>query len=207
VVRTEVQRKLIHLTTLLIPTFYFGLHDVMVTGTTVRLSQGFVALAFVWVVTLDFLRLRVGLVKGMFVVLFGSLLRRKEFGGLTGVSHLLLGSLLAALVYEPRVLLPAVAFLGLGDSMAAVVGLSIGRIRIWGKTLEGTLACLLSCLAVAGVSSILPYWNLPFGVGILGAVTATLAEVLPFKVNDNLAIPLMSGLVMEVALWTRLLGS
>lgn len=205
-VRTEVQRKLIHLTTLLIPTFCFGLHDVMVTGTAVRLSQGFVALAFVWVVTLDFLRLRASLVKGVFVVLFGSLLRRKEFSGLTGVSHLLLGSLLAALVYEPRVMLPAVAFLGLGDSMAAVVGLSVGRIRFWGKTLEGTLACLLSCLAVAGVSSILPYWNLHFSVGILGAVTATLAEVLPFKVNDNLAIPLMSGLVMEVALWTHLLG-
>ncbi len=205
--RAEVRRKLIHLTTLLIPLFYFGLDDVMVSGTTLRLSQGMIALALVWVVTLDYLRLRVSLVKGVFVVLFGSLLRRKELTGLTGGSHLLIGSLLAALVYEPGVLLPAVAFLGLGDTMAAVVGLSFGRIRIWGKTLEGTLACLLSCLAVAGVSSILPYWNLPFGVGILGAVTASLAEVLPFKVNDNLAIPLMSGLVMEVALWTRLLGS
>jgi dolichol kinase len=129
------------------------------------------------------------------------MLRRREFSGLTGGSYLLLGSLLAAFVFQPKVLIPAIAFLVLGDTVAAIVGLSFGRIRFWRKTVEGTLAGLVSCLAVAYVCSILPYWRIPIGVGILGAVTASLVEALPIEVNDNVAVPIVSGFAVQVALW------
>jgi len=42
---------------------------------------------------IDFLRLRLTSVKSVFIVLFGSMLRRKELSSLTGASYLMLASL------------------------------------------------------------------------------------------------------------------
>lgn len=206
-VGAEISRKLVHLVALLIPILYFILYERTFPGLELRLSFCLLVLVFLIFLTIDFLRLRIHVVKDIFIVFFGSMLRRREFSGLTGGSYLLLGSLLTAFVFRPQVLIPAVAFLGLGDTVAAIVGLSIGRIRFWRKTLEGTLAGFISCLAVAYVCSILPYWSMPLGVGVAGAVTATVIEALPIEVNDNVAIPLISGLVMEVLLRLHLFGS
>jgi len=158
-------------------------------------------------VAVDLLRLRLHRLKDVFVVLFGSMLRRRELTTLTGGSHLLIASLLVVFIYEPRVFVPATAFLALGDTAAAIVGLSIGRVKFWHKTLEGTLAGLLTCVGVAWVCSILPYWSLPLPVGLVGAFAASLVEALPTEVNDNVAVPVVSGLVMQVMLWLHLMGT
>ncbi len=153
----------------------------------------------------DFLRLRITSMKGIFIVLFGSLLRRKEFTSLTGGSYLMLASLTCMLIFGGSdsgrgVFIAAISFLALGDTAAAIVGLSVGRIRIFRKTLEGTLAGLLVCVGVAWVVSILPGLDLPIEIGILGAVSASVVEALPIEVNDNVVIPLLSGAVMMIAL-------
>jgi dolichol kinase len=41
---------------------------------------------------------------------------------------------------------------------------------------------------------------MPISVRVLGPLTATLVEFLPLPVDDNLSIPLVSGLVMQVML-------
>ncbi len=156
---------------------------------------------------IDFLRLRLTSVKSVFIVLFGSMLRRKELHSLTGASYLMLASLVCMLIFglgpEGRVsgvFIASIGFLALGDTAAAIVGLSVGRVRIFRKTLEGTLAGLLSCIGVAWVVSILPGLEFPLGIGILGAVSASVVEALPIEVNDNVVVPLLSGTVMMVAL-------
>jgi glycerol-3-phosphate acyltransferase PlsY len=155
----------------------------------------------------DFMRLRLTSVKSIFIVLFGSMLRRKELSSLTGASYLMLASLVCMLIFgigpEGRVsgvFIAAIGFLALGDTAAAIVGLSVGRVRIFRKTLEGTLAGLLVCIGVAWLVSILPGLDFPLGIGILGAVSASVVEALPIEVNDNVVIPLLSGTVMMVAL-------
>ena len=165
------------------------------------------AAAAIILLLVDFLRLRLTSVKSVFIVLFGSMLRRKELSTLTGASYLMLASLVCLLIFgmgpEGRVsgvFIAAMGFLALGDTAAAIVGLSIGRVRIFRKTLEGTLAGLLVCLGVAWLVSILPGLDFPLGIGILGAVSASVVEVLPIEVNDNVVVPLLSGAVMMIAL-------
>jgi len=155
----------------------------------------------------DFLRLRLTSVKSVFIVLFGSMLRRKELTSLTGASYLMLASMVCMLIFGigpagrvSGVFIAAISFLALGDTAAAIVGLSIGRVRIFRKTLEGTLAGLLVCIGVAWVVSILPGLDFPLGIGILGAVSASVVEALPIEVNDNVVVPLLSGTVMMTAL-------
>jgi len=156
---------------------------------------------------IDFLRLLLTSVMSIFIVLFGSLLRRKEFSSLTGGSYLMLAALVCMLIFgmgpEGRVsgeFIAAIGFLALGDTAAAIVGLSIGRLKFFRKTLEGTLAGLFVCIGVAWLVSVLPGLDFPLGIGILGAVSASVVEALPIEVNDNVVIPLLSGTVMKVAL-------
>ncbi len=156
---------------------------------------------------IDFMRLRLNPFKSIFIILFGSLLRRKEFSSLTGGSYLMLASFVCILIFGAGssgrvsgVFIAAISFLALGDTAAAIVGLSVGRVRIFRKTLEGTLAGLAVCIGVAWVVSILPRLDLPLGIGILGAVSASIVEALPIEVNDNVVIPLLSGAIMMVAL-------
>jgi dolichol kinase len=172
-----------------------------------RLAMPLMAGATVIFLLIDFMRLRVTSLKGVFIVLFGSLLRRKEFTSLTGGSYLMLAAVVCMLVFGAGpggrvsgVFIAAISFLALGDTAAAIVGLSFGRIKIFRKSLEGTLAGLVVCIGVAWVVSILPGLDFPIGIGILGAVSASIVEALPIDVNDNVVIPLLSGAVMMVAL-------
>jgi len=153
----------------------------------------------------DFLRLRINPLKSIFIILFGSLLRRRELTSLTGGSYLMLASFVCLLIFGSSpsgrgVFIAAVSFLVVGDTVAAIVGLSVGRIRFFRKTLEGTLAGLAACIGVAWVVSLLPGLDLPPGIGILGAVAASVVEALPIEVNDNVVVPLLSGAVMMVGL-------
>ncbi|MCX7732323.1 MAG: hypothetical protein N2248_04080 [candidate division WOR-3 bacterium] len=150
----------------------------------------------------DLLRLRLNPFKDIFIILFGSLLRRKEFSSLTGGSYLMVASLVCMILFGNNrgVFIAAISFLAIGDTVAAIVGLSIGKIRIFRKTVEGTLAGLAACIGVAYLISILPNIDLPLSVGIIGAVSAAVVEALPFEINDNVVIPMFSGTVMMVTL-------
>jgi glycerol-3-phosphate acyltransferase PlsY len=95
--------------------------------------------------------------------------------------------------FDKPVAVAALAFLVVGDTTAAIVGKSIGRIPIFGKTLEGSLACFLVCLAVGWI---IPELSLKQAVA--GAAMATLVELLPVPLDDNLRIPLAAGFTMTL---------
>jgi glycerol-3-phosphate acyltransferase PlsY len=118
----------------------------------------------------------------------------------TGSTYLLLSSLLVFWVVEPKLAALALFFLAVGDPVAATVGERWGTRRIWGKSWQGSLAYLLSCLGVGGLLAVMG-----LGPGLLlitvGAVAATLIELLPLPVDDNLSIPLFSAGIMALLSW------
>ena len=93
----------------------------------------------------------------------------------------------------------ALLFLSVGDPLAALVGSRYGRVKVWAKTLEGTLAFLVVSLVIAAVfrltTQVETYWPLA-----VGAAVATVVEMLPLPIDDNLLPPLMSGAVMAALL-------
>jgi dolichol kinase len=64
-----------------------------------------------------------------------------------------------------------------------------------GKTLEGSAACFAVCY---GMTLFLP--EVPFPVGLVGALVATIFELLPIPLDDNFRIPLSAGFTMELLL-------
>jgi len=132
-----------------------------------------------------------------FLSFFGPQLRENEASQLTGSSYMLIASLAAFAVFQRDIAVLSLSFLAVGDATASIVGTRIGKRRLLGKTLEGDLACILSCLAVGSVF----YWYglpVPFTVVLTGALVAGISEALPLPVNDNLTMPLLAGTAMTV---------
>ena len=192
--KEEVFRKAIHLGTLLIPLLYLFVTRKWALSIVVPLA----ALSLV----IDIARLGGIRASRVFLRLFGALLREHERQTLTGASYLVVSSSLCILFYDKPVAILSVLFLVLGDPVAALVGGRYGRTQIWGrKSIEGSLACFIVCLAVTAFIPGFALWpkspTISMSARLLGPLTATLVEGLPVPVDDNLSVPLVSGLVMQ----------
>ncbi len=186
----EISRKLIHLFAIIIPvvSYHLSKKDTLII-------LGIVALGFV---TVDALRLRVNPLKTVFIIIFGSMLRKRELKSFTGGTYLMIASFLSALLFSKYIFLSAVSFLIVGDTFSAIIGQAFGRIKIGRKTLEGGLAGFVSCLLVVWCIHKLAYPDFPIIIGVIGAVVASAVEIMPVDINDNVVIPLSSGFFMEM---------
>lgn len=151
----------------------------------------FVFLAF------ELLRFRAPGINRWFFSIFKLLLREREVSRLTGTSYMLIASLIAFLAFQRDIAVLALSFLALGDAVATIAGKRIGKRRFRGKTLEGDLACFISCIAV-GLVFHYAGLNIPLLTVLVGAVGATIVEAMPLPINDNLTMPLFAGVVMTV---------
>lgn len=125
------------------------------------------------------------------------LLKQTEDRRLTGATYIAVSALVAFLIFDKPIAVTALLFLSLGDPIAAVVGNRMGGFRVFGKSPWGTVAfaaaslAMSAVLAVADVAS--PYWLLA-----AGAAVAAVVELVPFPVDDNVTIPLISGAAMTL---------
>ena len=125
------------------------------------------------------------------------LLKQTEDRRLTGATYIAVSALVAFLIFDKPIAVTALLFLSLGDPIAAVVGSRMGGFRVFGKSPWGTVAfaaaslAMSAVLAVADVAS--PYWLLA-----AGAAVAAVVELVPFPVDDNVTIPLISGAAMTL---------
>lgn len=163
------------------------------------------ALLFLIVLSVDLIRLRIPAFNEYVMTRFSSFIRASEARKLTGTPPYVLGIGLSLLLYRTDIATAAICFLAFGDVAATAVGERYGRTKIAGeKSLEGTAAFILAAVVVG---SLLPLAGIHPGMGIVlaGALAAAGVELLPLPVNDNLAIPLVSGGMMELI--ARLAGN
>jgi len=94
------------------------------------------------------------------------------------------------LLGEPWLAIVPLTFMGAGDAITGLI-----RSRVYGREVKGnwgSLGMLVVCLTLA-------YFITPYWVGVMGAITAVIAERFTKTtryVDDNLTIPLSSALVM-----------
>jgi phytol kinase len=123
--------------------------------------------------------------------------RQWEKDGISSVFWTWLGSFLTMLIFSRReIVLAALGFMVFGDFAAALVGKFWGRHRWPGqtnKTIEGTTAFALAAIAAG-------WWFLPPHVVILSAIAAAGLESIRLPWDDNLWIPLVSGVCLTLTL-------
>ena len=187
--RQELARKATHLAALVIPVSYYILcfekADVLMIMVPIT----------VLMILIDVARLRQWLFWKAFAgKIIGPIIRpRENSGDFTGATYILLSVCLTVALYDKPIAIAALAFVIVGDSLAAVVGRRIGRHKVGNKSIEGSAACLLGTVIVA---VLVPELLLP--VGLFGAVTATIFEAFPLGIDDNITVPILAGLSMTL---------
>lgn len=126
--------------------------------------------------------------------LFPQMYKRSEKERISSITGFLLGVFIAFLLFDQKTAVAVVSFSIFGDMSAKIAGKLFGRRKIFGKTLEGSLAFLTATFVISYVLSL--YAFVPFWLSLTGGVVATIVELLPLHIDDNVSVPLLSGLVM-----------
>lgn len=188
----EVRRKLVHLSSL------------WMAAALLLLPRTFCAVLFgvmaVLTVLVEYAYYRkVPVVTECYGFFFGRMLR--DYGTdkfhLSGGAPVLAAACLSAVCFAKPYSALAMAVMLLGDTAAALIGRRFGKHRFFnGKSLEGTLAFLLTGVAVVLIG--FAVWRYPCPVVLGGAAGVVLAALLELfncelHLDDNLSIPLAVG--------------
>ncbi|MEQ4489598.1 MAG: hypothetical protein AAC990_04430 [Dehalococcoides mccartyi] len=147
---------------------------------------------------LEIVRLKIPQLNQWMILHLGEALKPREQSQATGATYLLLASVIVFLFPDKYVAITSLLFLSIGDLMAKIIGEKYGHRVLFKKSIEGSFACLVSCLSIGIlISRITPTISLP--IAIIGAVSATIVELLPSPIDDNLTIPIISALMMTLS--------
>ena len=189
----EAARKLVHVFSLVIPILYF--FTSRSTTLLILLPACVLSIAF------DLIRFTGHDIWNRFLVKYlGFMLRPTEKIGFSGASYILTTDFLVILMFDKAVAISAIAFIVLGDASAALIGRRWGFHKYGNKSIEGSLAFFISA-ALAAYGFHLIYGDaIPYIVGLSGALVATLVEAFTTRSDDNMTVPIVSGLYMQAFL-------
>lgn len=201
----ELGRKAFHITGSLIPVgYYFASRETAV----IVLSS-----ANAFFLLIEWLRLR-GRIN--FPTTLQALLRQHEEKNVAGYIYFQIAALLSILIFDKTIAIAALLMLSIGDTAAGLAGAMIkgGNVRNNEiKTVKHPLimfvmfaVCIAIGLVLSGIQLSPDMRYLSFKVYAAGALGATLGDSVPIRImgksiDDNLAIPLLSGALMTVVYW------
>jgi len=179
--RNEVYRKMIHFGSAVFPiSYYYSLSREQMLWLLGGLSTLFLFG--------ELLRMNVEPFKRFFKLIFSAVVRESEDHTITGATTVFIAGFLTVLIFEKPVAIFAMLILSLADATAALIGRKWGNHSLFEKSVEGTMTFLIVALALA---FLLP--DLPRAGAVAAAGIATVAEVLPSPIDDNLIVPLSAA--------------
>lgn len=185
----ELLRKATHMGALVIPGGYYFLSLDKITALYIMIPITLLMIG------IDIARLRNrGFWRNIAGPLAGRMVRGHEIAGdFTGATYILVSACLVIALYDKYIAVAALAFIIVGDTFAALIGRKLGRHRFGRKSVEGSLGCLLGTVIVALLAP-----NLTLAVALTGAVVATVTEAVSISIDDNISVPIVSGLAMTL---------
>ena len=194
----ELGRKIIHITILVVLAAYFFIQNKMIDlGYTAILAKQ-VALLFLVTLLIVFLILEyLRLELGWKMPFFSQFIRPKEQNRMYGVIYFLSATIISLAVFDYKIALAALLMTTFGDMIAALVGKRYGTTLIYrNKTWAGFFGELITNLIVGFI--ILDSIYVILGM----ALVATIVETLVDELDDNLLIPIFSGLAGQIILFS-----
>lgn len=188
--RRELARKAIHLSSTAVPI-------ALAVGVERRVALLVLGGLAVIAIAVEVARAMSSAIALRFDKIFRPLLRLHEARHITGATWLL-ASMFAAVLLLPRdIAIAATWAAAVGDAVAALVGIRFGRRRSPrdGKSMEGSVACLLATLFGALLLA-----RLGIASALLASVAASAAERLPWPRDDNIRIIAAVGVTAMIAM-------
>lgn len=159
---------------------------------------------------LETARLRSPTLNEKIMRMWGPLMRASEKDSYSGTPYYIAASLIAIAIFPKTIAALSIVFLAVGDPIASLFGILYGDRSIRfsnGKSLIGTAAGMIACMIAAVCFLSLLNQTQSMGLSrdhmmilsIIGGVAGGGAELLPMEVDDNFAIPVVSGFVLWLA--------
>jgi len=192
----ELLRKVIHLCSLSIPIGYFFL----AYKTTLWILIPFTLFALI----IDYGRYYVKWIDRFFNWAFHSILREHERDNgrklLSGGSYVLISACICILVFPKIIAITAFTILIISDTASALVGRRFGKNHFLDKSLEGSMAFIISATIVVfitpKVNGLWQEYLLGFVAAFIGAIIEAMSVRL--RVDDNFAVPLSIGIILWI---------
>jgi diacylglycerol kinase (CTP) len=193
----HILRKLWHISTGSLGLFIF-INSTQSQSFWAALILGIAILGF----AMDFIRNRIPAFNKLVIRLMGPLMRRSERDGVSGLPFYALGVSLSLFFYSRDIAIVSSMFLVFSDPLSSFFGVLYGKDKIMpNKSLQGAVAgfftCYLITLFYAMNTTTLGTHILVFSIvaGVIGAASELISA---FNIDDNLTIPVMSGLGMTL---------
>jgi dolichol kinase len=185
VILKEFFRKSVHIVSVAIVLIYYYMGK--------EFTLDFLTLVLCCILLIDYFRVE----KELKIPIVWKLYRSKEKDKLSGTAYFLIGSIIAISIFSKEVASAAILMTTFGDSAAALVGISYGKRWIKGlpdRAWEGVFSEFFVNLVIGYL--FLSNWI----VALTMALVATIIETLIYKLDDNLIIPLFSGIAGQFVL-------
>jgi dolichol kinase len=183
--KKETIRKCIHLGCTLLPVlyyFYLSREQIILLSSIIS----------IWFIISEFLRYRYQSIGNLFFRTFGPLLREREKKqAITGASYLFITVTVTFILFEKNIAIPSILVLTVSDSFAAIVGKTTDSPKFFSKSVAGSLTFFLVTLII-----LLAFYGDELVLTVTVAAFLTLIEALPLKINDNILIPLTTGITL-----------
>lgn len=181
----------------------------VVTIELVRNPVTLLAIAVVWAAfawTCEVSRRLSPAVNVQLMRVFGKVIHPHEIHRVNSATWYATALVLLALTQSTVLCAMAVVVLGVGDPLAALIGRRYGRVRLLhGRSLEGSLAFVLSAAAITFLMLRLGHLELGLGQAMLvagaAALAGALAELFSLRIDDNFSIPLSAASGGALMLW------
>jgi dolichol kinase len=185
----EIRRKIMHIYPIAIPIGYTYLSRETVLMILIPIGACYVFCDV-------FRHFHQGFKKVFDRVITSNFLREHEKYGLIGSSYFIFGAVASIILFPKPVAIASIYILIICDAAAGIVGSGWGSIRIFGKSLEGSLAFFVAGMIVIAFTM---GDNLLWGT--LAVVGGALVELIPTGLDDNFTIPLVAGAIMAIGYW------
>lgn len=150
----------------------------------------------------DFARMKNQALNTFVINLLAPIMRQSEKDGLSGLPFYALGSAFSLYLFEEKLAILSIFFLVFADPISSLFGILLGKDKILpNKSIQGSMAGFFTCYIITMI--FLREYNATNGdvllyciiAGVIGSVSELLSA---FNIDDNLTIPVVSGLGLTI---------
>jgi dolichol kinase len=193
----EARRKTFHfLGLLLVGLYYYSTKQIVILVASLALLAS---------LTVEYVRLRTYPLR-LFDFLVNKMLRGHERTSMAAYVYWFAGSLPVILLLSKPLAMITIAVTLLGDTLAAIVGVALGRHKLPtnpSKSWEGTIAGTVTSFLVAMLLSSILLSSPSLPLSIIAAAAFATVDVIKLPIDDNFLMPIVIGFLLQIALLTE----
>ena len=174
-------RKLFHFSGIIIPVIYL----------LTEKQTALIVTSAIFVVDIVLETLRI---KGFMNVAFiEENMKKEESNRPSGSFFYVLSGLITIIFFKKNIAISSLFILSIADPLSSLLGSRFGRVRLFGKSLEGSIIFFATSFLILRIFS----FSIP--IAVAGAIIASLTELFSSRpIDDNLSIPLVTALALTL---------